>query len=341
MEKANTFNIPWGTIVRIALGILLFYTLYLIRGVLLYFIFSVIIAVLFDPIIDFFQIKLKLPRILSVLFSYSLFLGVVIALLSFCVPMLSKELSEFANNSEYYFSQISQSLKYIGLQNFDQSVMPHSLNELIAKISGDAMALLNDVIGLLMAVLTVLSLSIFISMDEAGVDRGIKLLLPKKSEDYLFKIWQDSKKRVALWFQVRILTSVFLAVATFLFCKFFLNSEYALLFSIMVGIADFIPVIGPIIATIIICLMLLTANINFAVYYMIFSALLQQIESNVITPFLSKKLMGLSPVLVLLAVLIGGKLWGPIGSLLAIPLIGLVIELLKDFLRRRKEENYE
>jgi predicted PurR-regulated permease PerM len=51
--------------------------------------------------------------------------------------------------------------------------------------------------------------------------------------------------------------------------------------------------------------------------------------------------MGLSPVLVLMAVLVGGKLWGPIGALLGIPLIGLMIELLKDFLRRRKEENYE
>jgi predicted PurR-regulated permease PerM len=341
MDKANTFNIPWGTIIRIALGILLFYTLYLIRGVLLYFIFSAVIAVLFDPINDLFQKKLKLPRTLAVLFSYFLFLSVIIMLLSFCVPVLSKELLSLNNNSGYYFSQISQSLKYIGLQDFDKSLMPHSLNDLIAKVSGDAIALLGDLIGLMMSALTVLSLSIFISLDEEGVDRGIKLLLPKKSEDYLFKIWQDSKKKVALWFQVRILTSVFLSIATFLFCNFFLKTEYALLFSVIVGLADFIPVIGPIIATVIIGLMLLTNNANLMIYYVVFSILLQQIESNMITPYLSKKLMGLSPVLVLLAVLIGGKLWGAVGAFLAIPLIGLVIELLKDFLRRKKEENYE
>jgi len=80
---------------------------------------------------------------------------------------------------------------------------------------------------------------------------------------------------------------------------------------------------------------------NSALIFLIFFVILQQIESNIITPMLSKKLIGLSPVLVLLAVLAGGKLWGPIGALLAIPLAGLLLELVKDFLRRKKEENYE
>ncbi len=341
MEKTNTFNIPWGTIIRIALGILLFYTLYLVRGVLLYFVFSAVIAVLFDPINDFFQKKLKLPRSLAVLFSYFLFLGFIIFVASLCFPILSKELSGFLANSQYYFSKISESLKYIGINEFESNDIPHSLNELLFKFSGNAVSFIDDISGLFFSILTVLSLAIFISMDEEGVDRGIKLLMPKKDEEYLFNIWQESKKKVALWFQVRILTSVFIALMVFVFCNFYAKMEYSLLFGTLAGILDFIPVIGPIIFAVAVSMILMISNPEIVLHFVIFFIILQQIESNIITPFLSKKLMGLSPVLVLMAVLIGGRLWGPVGALLGIPLIGLLIELLKDFLRRRKEENYE
>jgi len=341
MEKTNTFNIPWGTIIRIALGIFLFYALYLIRGILLYFVFSVVIAVLFDPIIDFLQSKLRLSRTLATLFSYFSFLALIVLLFYYTIPLLLSEMKILSDNFSSYFSQLASFFQYIGINDFQSSNVPGSFQELLINISGNIIALLNDVLGVFISILTVLSLSIFISMDEEGVDRGVKLLLPKKSEEFLFSLWQESKKRVALWFEVRILTSLFISLAVFIFCNFFIKTQYSVLFSVLAGVLDLIPVIGPIIASIIISIFLWSSNINSALIFLVFFIILQQIESNIITPMLSKKLIGISPVLVLLAVLAGGKLWGPIGALLAIPLTGLLSELVKDFLRRKKEENYE
>ncbi len=65
--------------------------------------------------------------------------------------------------------------------------------------------------------------------------------------------------------------------------------------------------------------------------------LIQQIEGGILTPILSKKFIGIPPVLVLVALFVGGKLWGFLGALLAIPLAGILFEFLRDFLKKRKD----
>ena len=67
--------------------------------------------------------------------------------------------------------------------------------------------------------------------------------------------------------------------------------------------------------------------------------LIQQIEGNILTPLLTRKLIGLSPVVVLIALAIGGELWGMVGAILAIPIAGILFEFLRDFLKKRKEES--
>ena len=66
--------------------------------------------------------------------------------------------------------------------------------------------------------------------------------------------------------------------------------------------------------------------------------IIQQIEGNILNPVLTKKIIGLPPVLVLVAVMVGAKLWGIMGALLAIPIAGIMFEFLRDFLKKRKEE---
>jgi predicted PurR-regulated permease PerM len=66
--------------------------------------------------------------------------------------------------------------------------------------------------------------------------------------------------------------------------------------------------------------------------------LIQQIENSILTPILTKKFVGLSPALVLLSLAIGGKLWGLLGAILAVPLAGILFEFLKDFLNKKREK---
>ncbi len=67
--------------------------------------------------------------------------------------------------------------------------------------------------------------------------------------------------------------------------------------------------------------------------------LIQQIENNILTPWLSKKFVEMSPALVLLALAVGGQLWGVLGAILAVPLVGVIAEFGKDYAQKRRESN--
>ena len=75
-----------------------------------------------------------------------------------------------------------------------------------------------------------------------------------------------------------------------------------------------------------------------AAFFLAAFIVIQQIEGNILTPVLTKKFIGLPPALVIVSLLVGGKLWGIMGAILAIPLAGIFFEFIGDFLRRRKEE---
>jgi predicted PurR-regulated permease PerM len=73
-----------------------------------------------------------------------------------------------------------------------------------------------------------------------------------------------------------------------------------------------------------------------AFFVIIAFTVIQTIESAV-TPYLSEKIMGVSSVLVLIAITIGGSLWGVLGAILSIPLLGIIFEFTKAYLEKRKK----
>ena len=129
---------------------------------------------------------------------------------------------------------------------------------------------------------------------------------------------------------------IFVGISSFLVLKGF-NINYASSLALFAGIADFIPILGPLIAGIIIGLIALLDSWSKAILVIVFFILIQQIEGNIITPILGKKFIQLPPILILLTLLIGGKLLGILGAVLAVPVIGILFEILKDFLRGKKE----
>ena len=75
-----------------------------------------------------------------------------------------------------------------------------------------------------------------------------------------------------------------------------------------------------------------------AVFVLITFALIQQIDGNILSPILMKKIVSLPPALVVVSLVIGAKLWGFLGALLVIPLVGILFEFTKEFLQKRKEK---
>jgi predicted PurR-regulated permease PerM len=135
---------------------------------------------------------------------------------------------------------------------------------------------------------------------------------------------------------MRIVLSIFVGLLTFIACHI-LNIRYAVSFGLLVGISDIIPIIGPVFSGAVIVLFCALESWVKALFILIILVLIQQIEGSILTPVLAKKVIGLPPALVLVALLIGGRLWGILGAMLAVPLLGLFYEFLRNFLKEKKE----
>ena len=105
--------------------------------------------------------------------------------------------------------------------------------------------------------------------------------------------------------------------------------EYPLLISVIVGVTNIIPFFGPFIGAIPSVLILLIVNPLSALWFLVFILILQQIDGNVIGPFILGDYVGLSPFWIMLAIMVGSGLFGFAGMLLSVPLFALVYAIVR------------
>ena len=185
--------------------------------------------------------------------------------------------------------------------------------------------------------MTIFAIAIFLSIEEDNVKKIIEALSSRDNEKYFLDLWEKCQKTTTAWFGTRILSSIFVGLVSYIALRVF-NVNYASVLGLFAGIMDIVPLLGPIFAGAVITILAALDSWLKALFVLIAFVLIQQIEGNIITPVLTKKLIGLPPVLVLISLLIGGRLWGGLGAILAIPLTGIIHEFLRESLRKRKEK---
>ena len=336
MNGDRVLDISWGTIFKIALAFLGFYLIFLVRDILIWVLFALIISVLFEPAINFLR-RFHIPKALAVIFVYIGIFGILSLLIYAIAPMFVTEIKQFSQLFPQYFERIAPSLRGLGIEAFESmDAFTRALGETLQKASSDILNALAVIFGGIGSTIFVLAIALFLSLEEKAVERVIGLLSPKKYEKYVLFLWENSQAKVAGWFGSRVLVCIFVGLAVFLALYLF-NVKYALILAILAGVLDFIPVLGPFIAGLIAFIFVGLDSWLKALFVLITFILIQQIEGNIITPVLTKRFVGLPPVLVLVALAIGGKLLGILGAVLAIPLAGVIFEFLRDFLKKRKE----
>ncbi|PIY89162.1 MAG: hypothetical protein COY73_01730 [Candidatus Nealsonbacteria bacterium CG_4_10_14_0_8_um_filter_37_14] len=336
MNDERVLDISWGTILKIALALLSFYLIFLIRDILIWLIFALIISVLFNPAIEFFK-RRKIPRVLSAILVYVSIFGMVGGVIYLIASPLILEIQQFAQIFPQYFEKIVPPLSGLGITAFENlENFTRAMEGWLTSASTNIFSALSAIFGGIFSTITIFVLAVFLSIEERGMERIIGLLTPGKHEAYVLSLWEKSQVKISKWFGSRILLCLFVGVLTFVTCHV-LNIKYAVSFGLLAGILDIIPIIGPVIAGVIIVIFCALENWLKALFLLIIFILIQQIEGNILTPILTKKFIGLPAVLVIIALMVGGKIWGILGAVLAIPLFGLFYEFLRDFLRKRKE----
>jgi predicted PurR-regulated permease PerM len=337
MRDKKVLDLSWETMFKIALAVIFFYILFQIKDIVVWFVFALVISILFNPAIDFLR-KFKISRSMATSIVYLLTFTLLSAVLYSVVVLLIGEMEVLSHRLSYYFQELSPFFRDIGVYAFED--LDNFVNEIsssLRELSSAFFAISFSFFGGIFTTFFVLTMAFFLSLEGKIVERAMVLIFPRKYENYAFLLWKKCQKKVSSWFFTRILACLFVGIITFIACLI-AGIKYPLSLGLIAGAMNFIPYIGALVSGVLIFSIAAIDSFAGGVFVIIVFVIAQLIEGMIITPLLSQKFIGLSPVLVIMALAVGGALWGFLGALLAIPLAGILFEFLKEFLERRKKE---
>jgi predicted PurR-regulated permease PerM len=341
-HKTIHVNITTGAIIRIILFIILGVLLYKLRSVLFLLLVSIVIATFVDAIARRLK-RYRIPRTLSVV---SVFLILIIALAAIVyavVPTLFTEISHALTSLAKYVPQ--DKLKAIidpnaikSIDNFINTIgnqvpatqVASTTKALITNISGAFYGTVQTLFGSVANLVLILVLSFYLSIQEKGIEGFLKLIMPIKYEEYVVDLWNRSARKIALWIRGQMMLAVLMAIITFI-VLYFLGVPYALILSLLTMVCELIP-FGMIFATIpAVFVGFSSGGLELGLIVLLFYFLLQQLEGYVFVPLMNRRTTGISPLMVILALLIGAQLAGFWGLVLAMPISLFLLELMNDF----------
>lgn len=308
---------------------------YMVRDIIIVLIFSIIIASALEPILEYAQSK-KVPRLLSLIVIYLLFFVIFAALIYILLPLLLDQLGDFFQNSPAYFGKIEEA---VGTVTFLPG-LSGNIHELLFQLTEQIpsftslISYISSIFGGLVSFVVVLVVSFYLSLSRGALDDFLRSILPPQFEAYAHGLWLRAQKKMGRWLQAQILLSFIMALIIGL-GLWILGVNYAFLIAVATAVLEIVPFVGPVVAGGLAVLLALSQSSILGLWTLIFFIVAQQLENHILVPLLIKKLVGLNPVAIILAMLVGAKLGGILGILLAVPLAAVVDEFFDDLAKRK------
>ena len=346
MNKQITVAITPGTVIAAILIAAGAYLIWILRDLFVLVLTAVVLASAIEPEIAFF-IRHRIPRFFAAILVYLLVFGGLGALAYFFFPPIISDAAGFLSSVPQYlaavnasgsFANITNATSLVGsthdLQSFVQTLF--SLQTLFVSGSVGTMQLLITFFGGIFSLMLVIVLSFYFALQDTGVDDFLRLVMPVAYEDYSVDLWRRAQKKIGLWMQGQILLSLLVAVLVYL-GLLIIGVPYALLLAVFTAFAEIIPVFGSLMAGALAVIIAYTSGgVALGAIVMGLYIVVNQFESNLIYPLIVKKVVGVPPLLVLIALAAGYTLAGFLGVLLSVPAAAVVLELITDFDKRKR-----
>lgn len=335
-------QISTGTIIKAVLIILAFAVFYYLRDIVLVVLLSVIIASAVEPGTQWF-LRRKVPRVLAVLFMYSVAVMMLVMTFYFLFLPLLNQSATLLSTLPGYLGELqvwnplqnsellSSSSAIQGFsKNFSLAQIVEQVNATVSNLSNGFFSTASTVFGGVLSFILVIILSFYLSVESDGVSNFLRIVTPAKNEKYILGLWKRSQHKIGLWMQGQIVLAIIVAMLVFLGLTL-LRVDNALLLAVLAGMFEIIPIFGPILAAIpAVTLALITNGMNSALLVVGLYIIIQQFENQLIYPLVVRKIVGVPPLISILALIIGGKLAGFVGLLISVPLVTMLIEFLND-----------
>ncbi len=342
-DKNIVVQITSGTIVKGILIAILFLVLFQIRDIILIVLTAVVLASAIEPLTKLL-IRYKISRLPATILIYLGLAAILLGLTYFILPTLLNDFSGFLGNLPKYLNyaqawipfeqqgilEQSATLRQISETSFSLSQIVNDLSSAFSNLSEGFVRTVSLIFGGVFSFALIVVLSFYLAVQEDGVGDFLRLVSPKKHEAYIISLWKRSQHKIGLWMQGQLLLGVTVGVMVYV-TMLVLGIKHALLLAILAAFFELIPVFGPILSAIPGVLTgLADRGPVFAVLIGLIYVIIQQFENHLFYPLVVKKIIGISPIVVILALVVGGKLAGFLGIILAIPLSTILMEYVHD-----------
>lgn len=300
------------------------------------FVALIIAATFHDPVTWLEQ--RKVPRVLAVLLLYVI-LFLIIALIVYIIfPPLISQVISLSGNFPDYVQSIGGGIDYwvakYQLQNQAQGILME-VGSYLEKYASGIFATVIGIFGGLISTLAILVISFYLTLNAREAKRFVVSLVPTKRRDYASNLFGRMQIKMGKWLRGQLFLMVIIGVLIYI-GLFSLNVKYALILALLAGLFEIIPWLGPWLAGVIAVALVFLQSPFLALLVLILYIVVQQLENNLIVPLVMKKAVGLNPVIVIVALLIGGKLAGVLGAVLAVPSAAILGEIVRDYQQRLK-----
>jgi predicted PurR-regulated permease PerM len=303
---------------------------------------SAIIAMGFSPMVRFAdrplaaggQKRIRVRRTLAILAIYLGIMGVFVLVGLTVIPPLVEQAGQLWTRLPQAFNDLQRflirrhimtSMSRVTLQEAVQNAPAGSGGNAVGTVLGAIWSVVGGVFGLV----TILILSFYLLVEAEGLFEHVTRFVPESSRSRFVTVSRESVEKVSAWLRAQFILAGVMAIFAGAGLGV-MGVPYFYVVALMAAVGETIPIVGPIVAGVVAVTIASTVSAKLALSVGVYFLVLHQLEANVLVPKIMERRVGVSPVTVIIALLIGVELWGLLGAILAIPTAAILSVILQE-----------
>jgi predicted PurR-regulated permease PerM len=331
-EEQAIVHISVRSIFYALLVIILIWMLFYLRELVYVFLTSIVIASFVEAGVRRLG-KHKVNRTLAVIIIYFLALALCGILAYLFIPVFLDQISQFSGFISKYLPD-SAAAFHVSSAGVPFSDIFTNLASITSNATAGTIQAAVSVFGGVFNFVLLVVLSFYLSVNDKGIETFLRIISPARDAEYVVGLWRRTERKIGLWFQGQLLLGILIGVLTYLGLLIF-DVKYSLLLAAVAAVMELVP-FGIILAAVpAIASGFLSHGGTGAFEVFGLYLIVHEFDINLISPLIVQKVVGISSLMVILALLIGLKLAGFWGIMLAIPAAVCLTEFLSDVKRRK------
>ncbi|OGG12401.1 hypothetical protein A3J20_03910 [Candidatus Gottesmanbacteria bacterium RIFCSPLOWO2_02_FULL_42_29] len=317
-------EISHRTIIFTVVFLLSLWFLVQIADILFWLFVSFILMAAFKPTVDYLEGK-KFPRVLAILLIYTILLFAVSFVVSTIVPPLISQTITLIERLPGYLRSV---LPFV-------TINPAVVSQQIAPLGQNLVRLSLGIFSNVIALFTIIVITFYLLLERKNLNSYLTFLLGERAGNNVVTVINKVEERLGAWVRGQLTLIFAIGILTYIGLVI-LGIPYALPLAILAAMLEIVPNIGPVLSAIPAVIVAFAVSSLHPLFTIIMYIIIQQLENQVIVPIVMRRMVGLPPLVTIVAILIGVKLAGVRGAIMAVPVVVTFEAIFTEYFRLKE-----